>query len=99
MGPRLPLTAGIGIAVHVLDHRDEEAEGLAGAGGGGGENVRALKRRRNRLGLHGRRRHEAGGAEAVLQRVGDVEVVEVNVLQEGKVGRRIDLDLGRVDVG
>ena len=30
--------------------------------------------------------------------VGDLEVVEVDVLQEGKVRRRIDLDLGGIDV-
>ena len=81
----------------MLDHRDEEAERLAGAGGGGGEDVGAFKRRRDGLGLHRSGRVEAGRGEAGLQRLGDVEVGEVNVLQEGQVGRRVDLDLGGVD--
>ena len=69
MGPRLPLVLGHRGRVHALDHRDEEAERLAGAGRGGGENVAAFERWRNRLGLNRRRRGEAGVGEAVLERV------------------------------
>ena len=54
----------------------EEAEGLAGAGGGGGEDVVAFERGRDGSSLHGRGGDEAGGAEAGLERVRDLEVVE-----------------------
>ena len=80
----LALGAGDGGRVHALDHRDEEAEGLAGAGGGGGEDVVAFERGRDGLGLDGRRRDEAGVGEAVLQGVGDVEVGEADALLEGE---------------
>ena len=72
--------------VHALDHRDEEAEGLAGAGGGGGENVVAFKGGRDGLGLDRGRRGEAGVGEAVLERVRDVEVGEADVVNEGEAG-------------
>ena len=83
-GAALALGAGSGGGVHALDHRDEEAEGLAGAGGGGGEDVLAFEGGRNGLGLNGRGSDEAGVGEAVLQGVGDVEVVEAGVLLKGE---------------
>ena len=51
-GAAFALGAGHRGRVHALDHRDEEAEGLAGAGGGGGENVVAFERGRDGLGLN-----------------------------------------------
>ncbi len=86
MGPRLPRGAGRGGRVHALDHGDEEAEGLAGAGGGGGEDVLAFEGGRDGLGLDGRGGDEAGVGEAVLERVRDVEVGEANVT-DGEAGR------------
>ena len=86
MGPRFPLVLGTEVAVHALDHRDEEAEGLAGAGGGGGENVAAFEGRWDGLGLNGRRHGEAGVGEAVLERVRDVEVGEAEVADDRHAG-------------
>ena len=68
--------AGDGYLLEAFDHGDEEAQGLAGAGGGGGEDVVAFKRGRNGSGLHRGGGDEAGGGEARLQRVRDVEVGE-----------------------
>ncbi len=87
-GAALALGAGGGGGVHALDHRDEEAEGLAGAGGGGGEDVVAFEGGGDGLGLDGRGGDEAGGGEAVLQGVGDVEVGEAGVLLKGETDGR-----------
>ena len=84
MGPRLPLVRGDGGLVHALDHGDEEAEGLAGAGGGGGEDVVAFERGRDGPGLDGGGGDEAGGGEAGLEGVGDLEVVEVDIFDQGR---------------
>ena len=78
MGPRLPLVEGAEHRVHLLDHGDQEAEGLAGAGGGGGENVGAFERGRDGSGLDGRGDDEVRGGEARFEGVGDVEIVEVD---------------------
>ncbi len=79
--------AGRGGRVHALNHGDQEAEGLAGAGGGGGEDVLAFEGGRNGLGLDGRGGDEAGIGKTGLQGVGDVEVVEANVADEGEAVR------------
>ncbi len=52
---------------HALDERDEEAEGLAGAGLRGGENVVAIERGRNRLCLDRSGSDEIGGGNLLLQ--------------------------------
>jgi hypothetical protein len=59
-----------------LDHGDQKAEGLAGAGGGSGENVVAFECWRDRSGLDRRGGDEAGGEEARLEGLRDLEVVE-----------------------
>src|SRR6202020_980923 len=72
--------------IHALDHRDEEAEGFAGACGCSGKDVVALERRRNGLGLNRCRRREAGVGQTILQRVRDIEVGETYVVNERKAG-------------
>jgi len=81
------------VAVHVLDHRNQKAERLARAGRRGREDVAALERGRDRLRLHRSGRAEVRRAQPVLQRGGDVKVVEVNVFEEWQMRDRIDLDL------
>ena len=99
MGPRLPLTAGMGLAsmcsiigirkLSVLPVPVEAVARMSAPSSAGGI----------ALACTGRRGLKSGRAETALQRAGDLEVVEVDVLQEGEVGRRIDLDLGGVDDG
>jgi hypothetical protein len=67
---------GLGDLFEALDHGDQEAEGLAGAGGGSGEDVVAFERGRDGSSLHGRWGDEAGGGKARLEGVRDLEVGE-----------------------
>ena len=60
----------------LVQDRQREGRGLAGAGLGDAEDVAAGELRRDRLGLDRRRRVEAGPGEAVEERLGEAEVRE-----------------------
>ena len=65
--------AGFRFGQHFQNGNDE-AEGFASAGLGGGEDVFALKGGRNCAGLHGGGDGEVHGSDALLERLGDIEV-------------------------
>ncbi len=84
-GSAFAAVRGHGGGLEALDHGDQEGEGLAGAGGGGGKDVLAFEGGRDGLCLDGSGGEEAGSGEAGLQRIGDVEVCEVNAFNEREV--------------
>ena len=67
--PALALARRYRVRIHALNHRDQKGKRFAGAGRSGRQNIVALKRRRNRLRLHRRRRIEACGRKPRFQRV------------------------------
>ena len=67
----------------VLHDRQQERNGLAGAGGGGHQQLQPLHRRRDHLLLHRGWGVEAGLGETAQQRLGEFQLVE-----GGRVGFR-----------
>jgi hypothetical protein len=76
---------GLGAAVlggEVLEHRQREGRGLAGAGLGDAQHVAALQQQRNGAGLDRRGGDVVGGVQRTQQRLGQAEVRKRRIVQE-----------------
>ena len=85
--------AAPGQVEELVQDRQREGRGLAGAGLGDAEDVAAGELRRDRLGLDRRRRVEAGAGERVGERLGEAEV------REGLNRHKVSFPRGRCRCG